>query len=375
LIERKPLLSSVQKVVVKVGTGVIYSPEKGLAGEVIENLVGEILEGMEKKYQFVLVSSGAIGAGYRDLGLSERPRILSLQQAASAIGQIRLISTYDRFFREKGKVCAQILLTREDVEERKRFLNARNTFLSLLKRGIVPIVNENDTVATEEIRFGDNDTLSALVAMLIGADLLIILTDQKGLFSRDPRKKEEPQFIPVVERITPEIEEMASSGKGEGGMVTKIQAAKMLNTAGIPVVIAEGREKKVITRILEGEEVGTLFIPCGKRIGVKKHWIAYHRKIKGKIYIDEGAKEAILRKGKSLLPSGIVKIEGNFSYGDTISIRDEKGLEVARGLVNYSWSELEKIKGCHSSQIEEILGYRGYPEVVHRDNLVVLMGG
>ncbi len=369
ILTQRSHFSRARRVIVKVGTGVISSPTGGLSTPIIRRIVKSASELLKEGKEVIIVSSGAIGAGFPDLGLKERPKILPLEQAASAIGQIKLISEYDRLFRKFGHKCAQILLTREDIEERERFLNARNTFFSLLKRKIVPVVNENDSVATDEIRYGDNDILSAMVTILVEGDILIILTDRKGLLKPPVEKNE---VVSEVKEITSEIKKMASSkGKGKGGMESKVKAAEILTRVGIPVIVADGREKDIIIKILKGEEVGTFFVPKSKEITGRKYWIAYLRKVKGKIQIDEGAKEAILLKGKSLLPTGIVGVEGKFYPGDTVSVVDLKGEEVARGLVNYSWEMVEKIMGKNTNQIREILKDLPYEEVIHRDNMVL----
>jgi glutamate 5-kinase len=281
---------------------------------------------------------------------------------------------YERLFKKRGCLVAQVLLTCEDIQKRERYLNARNTLLALLNYKAIPIVNENDTVAIDEIKFGDNDTLSALVASKVEADLLIILTDTKGLYTADPKKKRGIRFVEEVSEITPELEKMASgpgSLRGTGGMVTKLRAAKIARSSGIAMVIADGRISNVIKRLLAGEGLGTLFLPK-KRLKSRKRWIAFGVALKGKIKIDEGAREAVSKRGKSLLPSGIIEVKGEFSIGDGVSIIDEENKEFARGIVSYPSSEIEKIKGKKTSQIKNILGYKDYDEVVHRDNLVIL---
>jgi len=352
---------------VKVGTGVITHPRGGLNEEIMERLVEDIVSLKERGKEVILVSSGAIGAGFPELGLKKRPHELPLEQASSSIGQIKLMSSYDRIFREKNTLCAQILLTREDIEDRERFLNARNTMLSLLRREIVPVVNENDTVATDEIRYGDNDILAGMVTLLADGELLIILTSREGLIG------EKGEVIKEVPHITPRIKALVSPEReGKGGMESKIKVADMLNKIGIPVIIAGGKEEKTLIRIFKGEEVGTLFLPRRKKIKKRKYWIAYLRKVRGCIKVDSGARIAILEGGKSLLPGGVTAVSGRFQPGDTVSVKDEKDREFARGLVNYPSEILERIKGKSRKEIESFMGKLPYEEVIHRDNLLIL---
>jgi len=335
--------------------------------------VGDVVRLHKNAIQVLIVSSGAISAGIKDLKIKERPRDLPLKQATAAVGQIKLLNQYNTFFTRYDIPIAQILLTREDFHDRTRYLNARNTMLGLLARGIIPIINENDTVATEEIKFGDNDTLAALVSTQMEAELLVILTNIEGLYSDDPHKSKKVELLSYVEKITPEIEKLATSrGRGEGGMESKVQAAKMATATGIPVVIAKGGEKGILEKIIQGEDIGSFFVPSQRKKKGKKNWIAFSLKTKGKIIVDEGAKLALMKKGKSLLASGIISAEGRFAVGDAVSIVGPEDKEFAKGLTNYSKEEIEKIKGVNSSELEAILGYRGYDEVVHRDNMVVL---
>jgi glutamate 5-kinase len=284
------------------------------------------------------------------------------------------MSTYDRYFTTYEQTIAQVLLTHEDFFIRQRYLNLRNTLITLLKSGIIPIINENDTVAVDEIKLGDNDTLSALVASNLGADLLIILTDTDGLFTYDPKRSKKAELIAVVDELTTEIERSAGKGgkAGVGGMMTKLQAAKVVIQAGIPLVIANGSVENILMRIIEGESLGTLFMPMKKKMNVREHWILFASTPKGRIKVDEGAKTALIRNGSSLLPSGIIGVEKEFKSGDTVSIFDANGVEFAKGISNYSSTDIDKIKGLHSHEIEHILGRKEYDEVVYRGNLVLL---
>lgn len=376
MITSRKELSGLSRITVKVGTRVISPPEGGLKESVIEKLTREISFLWDKGCQVILVTSGAIGAGFPELGLKKRPKDIPLEQAASSIGQIKLISLYEFYFRKHGKKCAQILISREDIENRKRFLNVRNTFISLLKRGIVPVVNENDSVATEEIRYGDNDLLAGMVTTMINAELLIILTDVKGLYPRVERGKTGVSPLKEIRGITQEVKKMVSKEKkGAGGMDSKLKVAEILSRAGIPVLLADGRESDILARLLAGEEIGTLFLPASEKYPDKKMWIGYLRKVKGWIRVDRGAEIAIKEKGKSLLPSGILAAGDTFHAGDTVSLLNEKGEEIARGLVNYSSAILERIKGKKTPEVKKILGELPYEEIVHRDNLLLLKEG
>ena len=375
-VNRKKVLKKVSRIVIKIGSGVLTTPDRsGLDDTVIEEITRQVSTLHKSGHETILVSSGAIAAGVKELNLKKTPVDIPHKQAAAAIGQSRLIGKYERHFKREGLNVAQILLTHDDLSNRIRYLNAKNTILTILSYKVIPIINENDTVAVDEIKFGDNDTLSAMVANLIEADLLIILSDVKGLYSADPKLDPTAELIPVVEKITNEIEVMAGdsrSATGVGGMVTKIQAAKRLSHSGIPTVIVGGKVNGIIEAVIKGEEVGTLFLPEEDKLGSKKYWIAYTLKSKGKVRVDNGAKNVLIADGKSLLPSGILEIEGKFKSGDMVSCIDSRNREFARGLVNYSSNELKKIKGKRSSEIEEILGYKMVDEAIHRDNLVIL---
>lgn len=367
-------LSKARRVVIKVGTSNLTDKNYRLEPKKVEKLAKEIVELKNKGKEVILVTSGAIGAGIGKLDLTQRPRDIKVLQATAAIGQNILMSTYDRYFTAYGQTIAQVLLTHEDFFNRKRYLNLRNTLSILLKSGVIPIINENDTVAVDEIKVGDNDNLSALVASNLGADLLIILTDTDGLFTYDPKRSKKAALISVVDEITPEIERIAEKrGKtGVGGMKTKIQAAKVTMKAGIPMVIANGGEENIIMRIMEGEPLGTLFMPKKKKMYSREHWILFASAPKGRIKVDDGAKTALVKNSSSLLPSGIIGVEKEFESGDTVSILDAKGVEFAKGISNYSSSDIEKIKGVQSKEIEHVLGRKDYTEVVYRGNLVLI---
>jgi glutamate 5-kinase len=372
---RKKILGKARRIVVKVGSSILASIEKGLHHEVFSHLAKEISELKRQGYEIVLVSSGAIAAGMEKLGYKTRPQSITQKQATAAVGQSRLMNIYEGHFSRHQQMVAQILLTRDDLSHRQRFLNARNTLLTLLELGIIPIINENDTVVVDEIQFGDNDNLSALITNLIEADLLLILTDIDGLFDADPRRNPHAQWIPLVEEIDIYTGGMAGETTSEmsvGGMASKIQAAQKASRFGIPTVVACGTRREILHQILKGKEIGTLILPKRDALSSRKHWIAFNLKPKGEVIVDDGAKKAIVQKGKSLLPSGVVKVRGSFDRGDAVSCLGPRGKEFARGLVNYSVSELEKIKGLRSEKIEKVLGYKYSDEVVHRDDLVVL---
>jgi len=372
---RKKTLGKGRRIVVKVGSSILASVETGLRYDVFSRLTKEISELKRQGYEIVLVSSGAIAAGMEKLGYKTRPQAITQKQATAAVGQTRLMNIYENHFSRYQQMVAQVLLTHDDLSHRRRFLNARNTLLTLLELGIIPIINENDTVVVDEIKVGDNDNLSALITNLIGADLLIILTDIEGLCDSDPRVNPNARCISLVEDIDVDTGEIAAGTKSEmsvGGMVSKIQAARKASRFGIPTVVARGTKEEVLHQILKGKEIGTLILPKREALSSRKHWIAFNPKPKGDVIVDDGAKKAIVQKGKSLLPSGVVRIKGGFDRGDLVTCLGPRGKEFARGLVNYSATELEKIKGLRSDQIESALGYKYSDEVIHRDDLVVL---
>lgn len=365
-------MSEVKRLVVKVGTSSITHSTGRLNLHQLEMLARQLTDMYNQGLEVVLVSSGAIGAGVGKLGLPCHPRTIPEKQAAAAVGQGHLLHMYEKFFAEYGVTVGQVLLTREDFADRRRFLNARHTLLALLKMGVIPVINENDTVAVDEIKLGDNDNLAALVAGLINADILILLSDIDGLYTGDPKTDPEAQIIYQVTGITPEIEALAGdagSSRGTGGMVTKIQAARMAMHSGMVTVIARAAEKDVLRRILAGEMLGTAFWPT-VRLRNKQRWIAYGSAICGKVFIDRGAAAALSENGKSLLPSGVIGIEGKFDIGNTVSVVYEDR-EIARGIVNYSHWDLKAIQGLHTGQIAGVLGHKDYDEVIHRDNMVL----
>jgi glutamate 5-kinase len=367
-------MSALRRIVVKVGSGVISS-EHGLDGSVIDAISADIGALMRRGYEVILVSSGAVAAGRGALGLHERPSSIPLKQAAAAIGQSQLMRLYKRAFAEEDFHVAQLLLTRSDLTDRKRYLNARNTIATLLNYRVVPIINENDTVAVEEIRFGDNDNLSSMITTMVEAQLLIILSDVDGFYDSDPRVNPQAKRFSQVEHIDHELEALAGdsgSEVGTGGMITKLQAAKRAALYGVGTVIAYGRAPHILRRVLDGEDVGTFFLPAEARLKARKHWIAFTKKPCGRILLDDGAVAAILRHGRSLLPSGICGVEGHFSRGDAVSLCDAKGREIARGVTDYAMGEVQRIMGKKSTDIREILGYCYHEDVVHRDNMVIV---
>lgn len=373
---RTILLSHVRRVVIKIGSGVI-SGDSGLDQAQIESICRDIVDLRRRGLEIVLVSSGAVAAGKGDLGITGRPQTIPLKQAAAAIGQSRLMRTYKDAFRPYGVTVAQVLLTRDDLANRRRYLNARNTLMTLLEHGILPIINENDTVVVDEIRFGDNDNLSAMVTNLVEAQMLTILSDVDGLYDSDPRHDPQARLITEVERITNEIEAMAGeegSALGTGGMATKIKAAKRATLFGAGTAIINGRIPHTLCQLFDGHELGTYFLPARDPIAARKHWIAFAKKPRGKLLLDDGAHTAILSGGKSLLPSGIRAIDGDFDRGDAVRLCTLDGREFAKGVTNYSALELQRIMGCKTREIETILGYKYGDEIVHRDNLVVDTG-
>lgn len=370
--DRQSWAPKTRRLVVKIGSRVLVNEQQGLDEARLRSLVAQMAEQRKAGRQVICVSSGAVAAGLRELGFTSRPTDLPSIQAAAAIGQARLMQVYRQLFAEHGLSAAQVLLTHADLRSRERHLNARNTFSTLLEHGIVPIVNENDTVSVEEIRFGDNDQLSALVAMLVHADLLVMLTTTEGLLTKPPELAGE--LVSHVPRVTKEISDMAgapSSTLSLGGMRSKVFAAEMVTRAGERAVIANGSVDGVLHKIIAGENVGTLFEPRPDKLGGRKRWIAFFDHPKGQIHIDKGACDAMASKGRSLLPVGVTAVEGSFSRGEPVRILGPDGAEVGRGLVNYSADEVRRLAGQKSECIAEILGRQDYEEVVHRDNLVL----
>ena len=369
-------LKAAKRIVVKVGTSTItYSNGKRNFSQ-IDRLARELSDLQNQGKEMILVTSGAVAVGVDRLGLAKKPDTIPGKQAAAAVGQGVLMHTYEKFFADYGQVVAQVLLTKTESLDRHRYTNSRNTFMELLRQRVIPIVNENDVVALDELKIGDNDNMSALVAGIVDADLVIILSDVDGLYTANPQTHPEAKLVHTVTEITPAIEESAGGAgtlRGTGGMATKIQAAKAATSSGINLVIASGTEKNAVPRIVAGEEIGTLFVSRENRLQFRKRWLAFGARIMGSIIVDEGCCKALHKAGGcSILPAGITGVEGSFEAGSTVSVKDAQGHEMARGLVHYGSEELEKIKGCRSGEIEELLGHKNFDEVIHRDDLVIL---
>ena len=367
-------LREARRIVVKVGSSLVTNDGRGLderaIGEWSRQLAGLAAQGRE----VIMVSSGAIAEGMKRLGWATRPHELDKLQAAAAVGQMGLAQMYETKLREHGMASAQVLLTHADLADRERYLNARSTLLTLLSLRVVPVINENDTVVNDEIKFGDNDTLGALVANLVEADLLVILTDQKGLYSADPRKDPAAQFIHEARAGDPALEQMAGgagSSIGKGGMITKVLAARRAAGSGASTVIAWGREPDCLLRLAAGEGIGTLLVAPTQKSQARKRWMADHLQLRGAVTVDDGAAAKVRAEGKSLLPIGMTAVEGDFARGDVIAVRDPAGQEIARGLANYAAAEARMLCRRPSSEIEKLLGYVAEPEMIHRTNLVV----
>jgi glutamate 5-kinase len=371
----RSVIAAAKRIVVKVGSSLVTNDGRGLDHAAISRWASQIAALREQGKEVVLVSSGAIAEGIHRLGWTKRPREIDELQAAAAVGQMGLAQVYESSFGAHGIRTAQILLTHADLADRERYLNARSTLLTLLRLGAVPIINENDTVITDEIKFGDNDTLGALVANLIEGDALVILTDQRGLFTADPRKDRNATLVEQADAGTPELEQMAGgagSSLGRGGMLTKILAAKRAAHSGANTVIASGREADVLTRLASGELIGTQLIARTARMAARKQWMADHLQVRGHVVIDDGAVRKLTDDGKSLLPIGVIDVKGAFDRGEVIACVDHQGREVARGITNYSSSEARLIHRRPSGEIESVLGYMLEPELIHRDNLVLV---
>jgi glutamate 5-kinase len=369
------ILAKSKRLVVKVGSSLVTNEGQGLDHAALAQWAEQIWQLTEMGKEVVLVSSGAIAEGMQRLGWKKRPSALYELQAAAAVGQMGLVQAYETCFRKHNLQTAQVLLTHEDLADRKRYLNARSTLRTLLNLGVIPIINENDTVVTDEIKFGDNDTLGALVTNLIEADALVILTDQSGLYSADPRKDPAATLIQEANAGDPELEKMAGGAGtqyGRGGMLTKILAAKRACRGGAHTIIASGREKDVLVRLAKGEAIGTQLTATDMKTAARKQWLADHLQVQGKLVLDKGAVKALKEEGKSLLPIGVTGLTGNFLRGEVVTCVDESGTEIARGLVNYDADETRKILRKPSSEIETILGYVDEAEIIHRDNLVLL---
>jgi glutamate 5-kinase len=369
-----PVLRNARRIVVKVGSSLVTNEGRGLDAEAIGQWCAQLAALAKDGREVIMVSSGAIAEGMKRLGWTVRPKGIHELQAAAAVGQMGLAQVYETKLRENGIGSAQVLLTHADLADRERYLNARSTLLTLLQLGVVPVINENDTVVNDEIKFGDNDTLGALVANLVEADALVILTDQKGLYTADPRKDPDARFVHQANAGDAALEAMAGgagSSIGKGGMITKILAAKRAAGSGASTVIAWGREPQALIRLCQGEAIGTLLVAQTQKQQARKQWMADHLQMRGSVTIDPGAVDKVRAEGKSLLPIGMTAVQGDFSRGDVIAVRDPDGLEIARGLANYSSSEARLICRKSSTEFERLLGYTGEPEMVHRTNLVL----
>jgi glutamate 5-kinase len=368
------VMKNARRIVVKVGSSLVTNEGKGVDAEAIGTWCRQMAALAADGREVIMVSSGAIAEGMKRLGWAKRPHEIHELQAAAAVGQMGLVQMYETKLREHGMGSAQVLLTHADLADRERYLNARSTLLTLLSHKVVPVINENDTVVTDEIKFGDNDTLGALVANLVEADALVILTDQKGLYSADPRKDPSARFIDVCTAGDPALEQMAGgagSRVGTGGMITKVLAAKRAAGSGASTVIAWGREPDVLVRLTQGEAIGSLFVADTAKLTARKQWMADHLQLRGAVIVDDGAVHKLRDEGKSLLPIGMTDVVGEFHRGDVIAVRNTQGQDVARGLANYASSEARLIVRRPSSEIESVLGFTCEPEMIHRDNLVL----
>jgi glutamate 5-kinase len=372
--ERQRILGPTRRLVAKVGSALVTNGGNGLDRTAIARWAADVAALRARGVEVIFVSSGAVAEGMARLGWATRPTLMPELQAAAAVGQMGLVQVYEQAFAAHGLKTAQILLTHEDLADRKRYLNARSTLTALLVHGVVPIINENDTVTTDEIKFGDNDTLGALVANLIDAQALVLLTDQRGLYSADPRRDPSAEFVEHGRADDPRYEAMAGgagTGISRGGMLTKVLAARRAANTGIHTVIASGHEPNVLSRLLSGESIGTLLEAPEASLAKRKSWMADHLQLRGAVRVDAGAARALTQGGKSLLPVGVIAVEGEFERGEVIACLTEDGRELARGLANYSASETQRILRKASSEIPALLGYAGDDELIHRDNLVV----
>ncbi|MGE5390499.1 MAG: glutamate 5-kinase [Deltaproteobacteria bacterium] len=367
-------LKQTKRIVIKVGTSTLTYANGQVNLQRVESLVREMADLHNRGLEVLLVSSGAIGVGANRMGFKKIPRTMPEKQALAAIGQGALMHLYEKLFAEYGKTVAQVLLTRGDLDERLRYLNATNTLQAVLGMGVIPVINENDTVVVEEIKFGENDSLSAMVVGLVDADLLLILSDVDGLYDSDPRTNPRAALLSEIAEISDPMEENSrtrGSSFSSGGMYTKLKAARICMASGVPMVIANSSAKDVIRRVVDGEEFGTLFIPREEKMHARKKWIAFGTLIQGRVLIDNGAQQALLNRGKSLLPSGVVGVEGEFDRGAVVAVCAADGREIARGMVNYSSEEIRLIAGKKSTEIDKILDGKDYDEVIHRNNLWV----
>ena len=373
--EQNPaLLQQAHRLVIKVGSSLVTNDGKGLDEEAIGHWCAQLAVLVQQGKEVIMVSSGAVAEGMKRLGWTTRPKEINELQAAAAVGQMGLVQMYETKLRQYQVGSAQVLLTHADLADRERYLNARSTLLTLLQLGVVPVINENDTVVNDEIKFGDNDTLGALVANLVEADVLIILTDQKGLYTADPRKDPGATFVHAARAGDPELERMAGgagSGIGKGGMITKILAAKRAAGSGASTLIAWGREPQVLLRLAQGEAIGTWLLAQTPKSQARKRWMADHLQLRGSVTVDDGAADKLIQDGKSLLPVGMVSVDGDFARGDVIAVLTLAGQEIARGLANYASSEARLICRKPSSEFERCLGYVAEPEMIHRTNLVL----
>lgn len=375
MLETRKSLRKSRRLVFKVGTNILFENE-GLSRNRLKVWARQTAELARQGREVIIVSSGAIGVGFKKLGLPGRPESIKMKQACAAVGQVHLMAAWEKALNEAGLLAAQILISASDLADRTRFLNAKNTLLALLERGVVPVINENDTVALDELKFGDNDTLAALVAGLVEADFFINLTDIDGLYSADPRQDKGAERIGEVEKVTPSILALAGDGGplGSGGMYTKVRAAKRLSELSIASAVASGLSRDVLLKVIDGESLGTFFKPQPRKLHGRKNWLAFASRPKGRIIVDQGCALALTKKGKSLLPGGISGVEGSFAAADPVALVDEAGQILAYGLTNYTSAEVEKIMGQRSRQIVQTLGYSHSDEVVHRDNLVLADG-
>ncbi|MBA4389708.1 MAG: glutamate 5-kinase [Syntrophus sp. (in: bacteria)] len=366
--------STLKRLVIKIGTSVLVDDDKKISTNKIKAIAKQVSAARDLNIEVIIVSSGAIACGMETMGLTKKPKEIATRQALASVGQVLLMKMYRENFEKSKMKVGQILLTHEDIKNKTKCINLMNTLDALLKMGIVPVINENDALSFTEIKFGDNDNLSALIAQIADADLLLLLSDVEGLFERDPNEDPHARMIPLVKRIDKEIEATATetgSEKSVGGMISKLEAAKKAGYYGIPTRVVLGTRENVILKVIEGQSVGTLFLPV-RKLARKKWWTAFAFKSKGTLWIDKGAEQAVVHNGKSLLPSGIVKSDGHFTSGECIEMKNLEGKVIAKGIINYSSSDVERIKGLKSVDIEKKLGYKYTEEIIHRDNMVVI---
>ena len=370
---RKEVFRKAKRIVIKIGSNVLTTDD-GLNLKTVRSITQQICWLLDREIEVIVVTSGAVASGVKKIGLPKRPEQIPERQAAAAVGQAGLIMEYEKAFARYNKKVAQILLTSEDLSNRKRYLNARNTLSTLLSWNVVPVINENDTIMVEEIKFGDNDHLSAMIALLLNADILINLTDTDGLFDKDTRVNPDEKILPFISGVNKDLEDIAGKSPGEvgtGGMQSKIKAARKVVTAGVPMVIANGKKNNILIELFSGKETGTFFVPKKEKLTSRKCWIGFSLTPKGSIFIDEGAAKAIVKLGKSLLPGGITGLEGDFSEGAPVAIKNADNDVLGIGLVNYGSTDIRKIMGLKTSMIKAKLGIKPYDEAIHRDNLTI----